>query len=68
MAGPSKEDRLLLALEAFQKDKNLKTFTAPKLYKVSETTLRCRRNGRPARRDTTPNSRRLTNSEEISIV
>ena len=68
MGSPSKEARLLLALEALQNDKKLKIFTAAKLYNVPVTTLRRRRAGNPARRDTTPNSRRLTDSEEKAIV
>ena len=41
---------------------------AAKLYSVPYTTLYHRRVGRPARRDSTPNSRRLTDSEEKAIV
>ena len=68
MAGPSKEARLLMALEAIRKDKKLKVFAAAKLYDVPVTTLRRRRAGVPARRDTTPNSKKLTQSEEDAIL
>jgi len=68
MESHSNEARLLLALEALQNDKKLKIFTAAKLYNVPVTTLRRRRAGRPARRDTMPKSRRLTDSEEKAIV
>jgi len=68
MGSPSKEARVLLALEAIQNDRKLKLLTAARLYNVAVTTLCRRRAGRPARRDTVPKSRRLTDSEEKAIV
>ena len=68
MGSPSKEARVLLALEAIQNDRKLKLLTAARLYNVVVTTLRRRRAGRPVRRDTVPKSRRLTDSEEKAIV
>jgi len=68
MSPPSKEARVILALEALQNDKNPKLEAIARLYNVPASTLRRRRAGRPARRDTTPNSRRLTNSEEEAVV
>jgi len=68
MESHSNEARLLLALEALQNDKKLKIFTAAKLYNVPVTMLCRRRAGRPVRRDITPKSRRLTDSEEKAIV
>ena len=68
MGSPSKEARLLLALEAIQNNKSLKLYTTAKLYNVPVTTLRRRRAGKPVRCDTTSNSRRLTDSEERAIV
>jgi hypothetical protein len=68
MGSPSKEARLLLALKAIQNNKHLKIYAAAKLYNVLVTTLRRRRADKPARRDTTPNSRRLTDSEEKAII
>jgi hypothetical protein len=68
MGSPSKEAKVLLALAAIQSRKKLSVLAAAKLYDVPETTLRRRRAGRPARRDTTPNSRKLTQSEEEAIV
>ena len=63
-----KEAKLILALEALQKDKSLSLRAAAKIYNVSRTTLAQRRDGRPARRDLLANSRRLTDLEEEVIV
>ena len=68
MVSPSKEARLILALEALQNKKNLSLRDAAKIYNVSRTTLTQRRNGRTARRDLPANSRQLTDSEEKAIV
>ena len=68
MGSPSKEARLLLALEAIQNDKKLSIRAAAKLYNVPEATLRHRRASRTARRDTPPNSKKLTQSEEEAVV
>ena len=64
----SKEARVNLALEAPQNDEELKLKEVAKLYSVPALTLRDRRAGRPAQRDTTPNSRSLTDLEEQTIV
>ena len=68
MPPTSKEAKVILALEAIRNDKNLSLRAAAKLYNVPESTFRSRRAGISARRDTTPNSRRLTDSEEKAIV
>jgi hypothetical protein len=68
MALPSNEVRIILALEALKNDDTLSLRAIAKIYNVSATTLMRRRTGRPARRDTTPNSRRLTGSEEKAII
>jgi hypothetical protein len=68
MASPSKEARLILALEALGKDPKLRLSTAAKIYSVPYNTLRDRRAGRPARRDIPANSRKLTDLEEQTIV
>jgi hypothetical protein len=60
MPPPSKEARIVLAVEALQKDKRLRLEAVAKLYNVPASTLRDRRAGRPARRDTAPNSKKLT--------
>jgi len=68
MSPPSKDARINLALEALQNDGKLKLEAVAKLYNVPASTLRDRRAGRPVRRDTMPNLRRLINSEEKAIV
>ncbi len=68
MPATSKEAYIILALEALKNDRDLKVTTAAKLYHVDRSTLRRRRAGRPARRDTQANSRCLTDLEEQTIV
>jgi transposase len=48
MPAPSKEVRVILAIEAIQTSKNLSCQAAAKLYDVPESTIRDRMNGRPA--------------------
>ena len=64
MSPPSKEARVILALEALRNDKELKLEAVAKLYNVAPSTLRDRRAGKPARRDIPANSRNLTDLEE----
>jgi len=59
---------VILALEAIQSNKKLSLRAVAKLYNVLETTLRHRRNGIPARRDSLANLKKLTQSEEEAIV
>jgi len=68
MSSASRESRVILALEAIQKNPNLSLRAAAKIYNVTVNTIRNRRDGKPTRDDTTPNSRRLTDSEEEAIV
>ena len=68
MSPISKEAKVILALEAIRNDEKLSLRAAAKLYNVPESTLRSRRAGIHARRDTTPNSRTLTDLEEEAIV
>jgi DDE superfamily endonuclease len=68
MPSDSYEARVILALEAIERDNKLSILAAAKIYNVSHTTVRQRRAGRPARRDTPTNSRKLTDSEERAIV
>ena len=68
MSPPSKEARLILALEALENNKNLSLREAAKIYDVSRTTLTQRRAGKPARRNIPANSRNLTDLEEQTIV
>jgi len=62
------ESRVILALQAIQNDKNLSIRAAAKIYNIPATTIRHRRDGRTARRDTRPNSMNLTESEEKAII
>jgi len=68
MPSSSYEARIILALGAIQNNKNLSIRAAAKLYDVPRTTLQDRLAGKPARRDITPNSKKLTQSEEEAIV
>ncbi len=68
MPATSKEARVILALEAVQNDNQLSLRAAARLYNIPYNTLHDRHAGKPARRDTTPKSRRLTDSEEKAIV
>jgi len=65
---PPVEARVILALEAMKSDEKLGLRAAAKHYDVPYTTLHRRRAGRHARRDTSPNSRKLTKLEEEAIV
>ena len=68
MSSTSYEARVILAIEAVQNNKKTSIRAAAKIYNVADRTIRRRLAGRPARRDTVPNSRRLTDSEEKAIV
>jgi hypothetical protein len=68
MASSSKEARVILAIQAPQKDQELSKRSAAEIYSVSDRTIRRRLNGQPARCDTPANSRKLSNLEEQTIV
>ena len=68
MPSTSKENMVILALRALEKNPKLKVNTAAKIYKVDRMTLTRRRDGKPARRDIPANSRKLTDLEEQTIV
>jgi len=68
METTSKESRIILAIQALKGSQKLSIRSAARIYNVSETTLRERRAGRPARRDIAANSRKLTDLEESVIV
>ena len=57
-----------LALEAFKKGQIRTIGAAARAYKVSRMTLTRRLEGTMSRRDTTPNSRKLTPTEEESLL
>ena len=62
------ESRVLMALKAIQNSHKLSIRAAAKIYKVPATTIRDRCNGRPTRRETPANSRKLTDLEERAII
>jgi hypothetical protein len=64
MLQSSNEARILLALQALQNDLNLKTRRAATIYKVNYRTLYRRQDGIQSRRDSIPNSRKLSDLEE----
>jgi len=64
MENPSKEARILLALQAIKNNNKLSIIAASHHYNVLPSTLYNRRDGKPARRNTPANSRKLTNLEE----
>lgn len=64
----SAEYRVFLALQALKQDASLNVQRAAKLYNISRSTLHRRRAGKTRRRNCTPNSMKLTSSEESAIV
>jgi len=64
MENPSKEARILLALQVIKNDYKLSIAATSRYYNVPPLTLRDRRNGKPVRRDTLANSRKLTDLKE----
>ena len=62
------EANIYLALEAFKKGQIGTIGAAARAYKVSRMTLTRRLEGTMSRRDTTPNSRKLTPTEEESLL
>ena len=63
-----KEARVILAVEAIQNNPKLSIRAAAKIYNVADRTIRRRLAGQSARRDCTANSKKLTQSEEETIV
>jgi DDE superfamily endonuclease/helix-turn-helix, Psq domain len=68
METSKKEGNINLALRAIQKDSSLSVRRAADLYNVDRTTLGRRMNGSTPRRDSPPNSSKLTNLEEKVII
>ena len=64
----TKEAKINLAIQTKQNNTKISFKKLSSIYTVAETTLRARYNGRCARNDTIPNSRKLTPTEEKSIV
>ncbi|KAL2885552.1 High-osmolarity-induced transcription protein 1 [Ceratocystis lukuohia] len=68
MAQPKNEAIIVLALQALQTNPELGLRPAARLYQVDYHALRRRQNGIQCRRNTIPNSRRLSDLEEQVIV
>ena len=68
MQAVQNERNLMLAIQARQQDRNLSARAAARTYNVSLTTLTRRSKGITSRRDTMPNSRKLTDLEESTIL
>ena len=64
----TKEARINLALQAKKNNPKRSFKWLSSTYTVPDSTLRARYKGRCARSDTIPNSRKLTPTEEKSIV
>jgi len=64
----SKEDMIVLALKALERDAILKVNTVAKIYGVDCMILTRRRDGKPIRYDIPANSRKLTDLEERTII
>ena len=62
------ESRIIIAINASKPRGNLSIRKASAVYNVPYTTLYRRIHGRPSRRDITPNSKNLTESEEQALV
>lgn len=67
MATQRDEGRIILALQAIEKDPYLTIRAAAKIYSVDHTMLTRRKHGQTARRDWRPKSRKLTDLEVETI-
>ena len=68
MENSSKESQLFLAIQAMERDPKLSARAAATIYGVPRSTLGTRLAGTTPRRDSPPNSRKLTELEESAIV
>ncbi|KFY27544.1 hypothetical protein V491_00863 [Pseudogymnoascus sp. VKM F-3775] len=68
MQSTSNGSQILLAIQAIKNDASLSIRAAAKIYSIHYTTLGQRLKGRPSRRDTIANSRKLTDLEEESLI
>jgi hypothetical protein len=63
-----KEGRLALAFQAYQNGQFSSARACANAYDIAESTLRYRLKGHLSRRDAQPNNRKLTNTEESTLV
>ena len=68
MATSSRESQILLAIEAIEHNPKLSRRRAAAIYNVPESSLCDRMNGRISRRDCRPNSHKLIDIEEETIL
>ena len=68
METPLKENQIIIALEVMKRDPSLGVRRAAALYGVPRTTLTRRQSGTLSRRDSPPNSKKLTKTEEETII
>jgi hypothetical protein len=64
----SREDRLVLALQALKSDASLSQRRAADIYNVHKSTLRNRRARTASRRDIQPNRSRLQKHEQETVI
>jgi DNA-binding Lrp family transcriptional regulator len=64
MESKDTEAKMILALQALEKDPKQSVRSIAKVYDIARTTLRDRLNGRSSRRDQGANLRKLANLEE----
>jgi hypothetical protein len=64
----NQEGRILLAIEAFQLGHIKSIRAAVVSYDITYATLYNRINGIPSRRNSTPNSQKLTPKEELALI
>jgi hypothetical protein len=63
-----KEGRIALAIQALQKGHVSNVHTAAQMYNIPDKTLRRRVKGINARRDSIPINRKLTTTEESTLI
>jgi Tc5 transposase DNA-binding domain len=63
-----KEGRIALAMQALKQGHISNIYTAAQMYDVPDKTLRRRVNGINARRDSIPINRKLTTTEELTLI
>ncbi|GKU14150.1 unnamed protein product [Fusarium langsethiae] len=68
MSQPSKEARVIMALQALQDNPKLSMRRAAEIYEVNRNTLSNRKNGIKPRRNIMPNLRKLSKLEEETVL
>jgi hypothetical protein len=68
MEPPTKESRIVLALEALKKDPKLSVRRAATIYEIPRTSLQNRRAGKQPQYELPPSLRKLTDLEEKVLL